>query len=314
MQPAIQRFLDVLSFEQGLSPATRASYGRDLARFAAFAASMGITRPRRVDRPLLLDFLASEKAAGMSSTTLARRVAALRSFFRCLAGEQIVPEDPTTDLDSPDLWQRLPVTLSTDEVDRLLAQPDASTTLGCRDRAVLELLYASGMRESELVDLPLANLHLDEAFVRILGKGSKVRQVPIGSRAVNALRDYLALSRPRLASGQDTDPTTDRQTDRQTDRPTDRQTAVFLSHSGRPLTRMTVWRIVTRYVREIGIEGEVSPHTLRHSFATHLLSHGADIRSIQEMLGHASIQTTQIYTHVDSDRLLAIHRQFHPRS
>ena len=296
MQSSIQRFLDVIVFEQGLSPATRASYGRDLARFAAFAASEGVVRPRHVTRALIFDFLASEKASGRSATTLARRVAALRAFFRCLCNEQIVPEDPTADLDAPDLWQRLPVTLSADEVELLLDQPDASTALGLRDRALLELLYASGMRESEIVGLPLPDLHLDEAFVRILGKGRKVRVVPIGSRAVEALRNYLETSRPQLAAGA---PATD---------------VVFLSHSGRPLTRMTVWRIVVRHIREAGIEGEISPHTLRHSFATHLLAHGADIRSIQEMLGHANIQTTQIYTHVDSDRLLAIHRQFHPRS
>ena len=296
MQSSIQRFLDVIVFEQGLSAATRASYGRDLARFAAFAAEEGVRRPRHVTRALLLDFLASEKASGRSPTTLARRVAALRAFFRCLAAEQIVPEDPPADLDSPDLWQRLPVTLSADEVERLLDQPDAASPLGLRDRALLELLYASGMRESEIVDLPLPDLHLDEAFVRVLGKGRKVRVVPLGSRAVEALRAYLATARPKLAEGAP---------------PSD---AVFLSRSGRPLTRMTVWRIVVRHIREAGIEGEVSPHTLRHSFATHLLAHGADIRSIQEMLGHASIQTTQIYTHVDSDRLLAIHRKFHPRS
>ena len=296
MQSSIRRFLDVISFEQGLSPATRAAYGRDLARFAAFAEGEGIRRPRHVTRALLLDFLASEKASGRSPATLARRVAALRAFFRCLAAEQVVAEDPTNDFDSPDLWQRLPVTLSADEVERLLEAPDASTALGCRDRALLELLYASGMRESEAVDLPLSGLNLDEATVRVLGKGQKVRLVPIGRRAVEALRTYLAEVRPKLAGEGSS------------------ESAVFLSKTGHPLTRMTVWRIVERYVLAAGVEGHVSPHTLRHSFATHLLARGADVRSIQEMLGHASIQTTQIYTHVDSDRLLAVHRQFHPRS
>ena len=303
MNTSIERFLGVIALEHGLSPKTCEAYGRDLRRFAAFAAKEGVTRPRHVERGLLLDFLADEKAAGLAPASLARRVAALRAFFRTLHAEQVIGEDPSADLDSPDLWKRLPVTLSADEVEALLAAPDTSDAFGLRDKALLELLYASGMRESEAVDLTLERLHLDESFVRILGKGRKERVVPIGARAVAALRDYLQRGRPTLAGSPDTGLRTSAGT-----------SAVFLSKSGHPLTRMTVWRIVERHVLAAGIEGHVSPHTLRHSFATHLLAGGADVRSIQEMLGHASVQTTQIYTHVDTDRLLAIHRKFHPRS
>lgn len=311
MTQAIERFLGVIALERGLGPKTCEAYGRDLRRFAAFAADQGVTRPRRVDRALLLDFLAAEKEAGLAPASLARRVAALHSFFRCLYAEQIIPEDPSADLDTPDLWKRLPVTLSAEEVEALLAAPDATDVFGMRDRALLELLYASGMRESEAADLTLARLHLDEATVRVLGKGRKERVVPIGSRAVEALREYLAHGRPALEGGLSSGIRQDGRGGATSSAAGD---AVFLSKSGRPLTRMTIWRIVERYVLVAGIEGHVSPHTLRHSFATHLLSGGADVRSIQEMLGHASIQTTQIYTHVDSDRLLAIHRRFHPRA
>ena len=311
MTHAIERFLGVLALERGLGPKTCEAYGRDLRRFAAFAAGQGVARPRGVGRGLLLDFLASEKEAGLAPASLARRVAALRAFFRGLYAEQIIPEDPSSDLDSPDLWERLPVTLSAEEVEALLAAPDPSDAFGLRDRALLELLYASGMRESEAADLPLERLHLDEATVRVLGKGRKERVVPIGSRAVAALRDYLERGRPALEGGARP---SHRRPDGAPPPPPRATTAVFLSKSGRPLTRMTIWRIVERHVLAAGIEGHVSPHTLRHSFATHLLAGGADVRSIQEMLGHASIQTTQIYTHVDSDRLLAIHRRFHPRA
>ena len=299
MNTSIDRFLGILALERGLGPKTCEAYGSDLRRFAAFAAKKGVLRPRRVDRTLLLDFLADEKASGHAPGTLARRVAALRSFFRCLHAEQVIPEDPSSDLESPDLWKRLPVTLSEDEVDALLAAPDPADAFGLRDRALLELLYATGMRESEAVGLTLERLHLDESFVRVLGKGRKERVVPVGARAVEAMCDYLGRGRPALLG----DPP-----------PPHPPSAVFLSKSGLPLTRMTVWRIVERYVLQAGIEGHVSPHTLRHSFATHLLAGGADVRSIQEMLGHADVQTTQIYTHVDTDRLLAIHRKFHPRS
>ncbi len=295
MMTAVGRFLDVLSLERGLSPRTREAYGRDLKRFVAFAAHEGVTRPRRVDRALLLDFLADEKSAGLTPATLARRVAALRAFFRCLSAEQIIPEDPSADLDVPDLWDRLPVTLSEEEVNRMLSLPQGKGPLALRDRAILETLYATGMRESEAVDMTLDRLHLDEGHVRVLGKGRKVRIIPIGARAIEALRAYLAEGRPALkAEGGDAD-------------------SVFLTKNGNRLDRMTVWRIVSRTAVAAGISGPISPHSLRHSFASHLLAHGADVRAIQELLGHADIQTTQIYTHVDADRLLAIHRKFHPR-
>ena len=312
MNTSIERFLGVIALEQGLGPKTCEAYGRDLRRFAAFAAKEGVTRPRHVTRELLLDFLADEKASGHAPATLTRRVAALRSFFRCLHAEQIVAEDPSADLERPDLWKRLPVTLSADEVEAMLAAPDTTDIFGLRDRALLELLYATGMRESEVVDLPLERLHLDESFVRVLGKGRKERVVPIGARAVEAMRDYLERGRPALLG---LPPSREADSAPGASAPSRRApSAVFLSKSGRPLTRMTVWRIVERYMFAAGIEGHVSPHTLRHSFATHLLAGGADVRSIQEMLGHADIQTTQIYTHVDTDRLLAAHRKFHPRS
>ncbi len=291
----IRQFLDALLLERGLGVKTREAYGRDLSLFAAYAAKEGAETLSDLTREDILGFLASEKERGLAPASLARRVAALRGFFKDVAADGDLASNLAEDLESPDLWQRLPVTLSEGEVERVLAEPKTDTPLGLRDKALLELLYATGMRESEIVGTVLERLHLDERIVRVLGKGRKERVVPIGSRAVEAMEAYLSAGRPAL-------------------KPRKGESRVFLTRYGGPLSRMDVWRIVVRYVRAAGIESHVSPHMIRHSFATHLLAHGADVRSIQEMLGHASVQTTQIYTHVDADRLLAVHRQFHPRS
>lgn len=220
---------------------------------------------------------------------------ALKVFFAHEFAEGRIPSDPTEHLDAPTLWKTLPGWLTRAEVDRLLETPAGGTRDGLRDRAVLELLYASGLRVSELAALPLDDLHLDEGFVRVLGKGRKVRVVPVGSRAVEALRRYLAEGRPLYAPAID-------------------ERAVFVSRLGRALTREAVWKLVTDHARRAGIERHLTPHTLRHSFASHLLENGAPLRVIQEMLGHADIATTQIYTHVDQERLLAVHRKYHPRA
>jgi integrase/recombinase XerD len=292
---SVERFLDHLTFECGLAPNTREAYGADLAAFTAYLAACRVATPGTVERRHILGFLEAEGARGLAPASLSRRLVAVKVFFAHEFAEGRVPVDPTAHLESPTLWKTLPQWLTRAEVDRLLETPDGGTRDGLRDRAILELFYASGLRVSELAGLPLDDLHLDEGFVRVLGKGRKVRIVPVGSRAVEALRRYLAQGRPLYA-------------------PSVEERAVFVSRLGRSLTRESLWRLVTEHARRAGIEKHLTPHTLRHSFASHLLANGAPVRVIQEMLGHVDIATTQIYTHVDQERLVAVHRQFHPRA
>jgi len=290
----LQEFIDYLDVERGLSPNTISSYRRDLLKFIRFCGARGKEGFSRIRRDEILEFLLEEKKRGLVPRSLSRCLVSIRMFFRFLTAEGYLKEDVTEVLESPHLWKVLPRVLSIDEVDRLFTRPAPRTPPGLRDRAIMELLYGSGLRASELVGLKVADVNLQSGFVRCRGKGSKERIVPLGSQARRAIERYLADGRPHFLKS----------------RP---EEALFLTRRGRGMTRGWLWEIVRRTVRAAGISKKVSPHTLRHSFATHLLSRGADLRVIQEMLGHANISTTQIYTHVDREHLKTVHRRFHPR-
>ena len=292
---AIEPFLDHLRFERGLSEKTLESYAHDVARLAEFARAQGRAGPREVTTADLRKFILLLKDLGLAPSSIARNLAAIRTWFRFLLGENLVVADPSERIDTPKAWKRLPDVLSADEIARIVEAPDLSHPLAWRDRAMLEFAYASGVRVSELTDLRVRNLHLDDEFASVVGKGGKERLVPVGRRAIGALAIYLRETRPRLDRGKS-------------------EGRVFLNARGGPLTRMGVWKILRQHVQAAGIEKRVTPHTLRHSFATHLLEGGADLVAVQEMLGHADISTTQIYTHVDRSYLHQTHRSYHPRA
>lgn len=291
----IDGFVAYLRLEAGLSSKTASAYSADLDSFLCFLEDRELYRPEDVTRDLILDYLESQQALGMESTTLARRMVSIKVFFRFLAREKAVASDVTEVMESPRLWKMLPDFLSIQEVDALLHACEGKDPLSLRNKAILELLYASGLRASEITALRLDGVNFKEGFLRVIGKRDKERIVPFGTEAERTLDDYLKLSRPALDV-------------------TGTGVTFFLSHRGRPLTRERVWMIVSQTARSAGITKEVYPHMLRHSFATHLLANGADLRVIQEMLGHASIATTQIYTHTDHSRIAEAHRRFHPRA
>jgi integrase/recombinase XerD len=291
----VQPFLDHLAFERGLSEQTLTAYRHDIVRLAAFLVSRGCTGPASATTTQLRAFVLELKDMGLSASSIARNLSAIRSYFGFLLGENLVVADPSDRLQTPRGWRRLPEVLSVAEIEALLEAPDLAHPLAWRDRAMLEFAYASGVRVSELTGLRLVDLDLESEFATVFGKGSKERLVPIGRRAIGALAIYLRETRPRLERGSG-------------------EGRVFLNALGRPLTRMGVWKILRGHVETAGIRKPVSPHTLRHSFATHLLEGGADLMAVQEMLGHADISTTQIYTHVDRRYLAEVHRSFHPRA
>lgn len=295
MHTLIERFIDHLAFERELSPHTRNAYSADLEALRNFLTDKNLTDWHQVTRSSLLDYIQHERLRGLAETSLARRIAALKSFFSYACEEDVLQESPAETLQPPAAWKTLPEVLSRQEIERLLEAPDPATRDGLRDRAILELFYASGLRVSELATLPLEDLHLGEGFVRVRGKGRKVRIVPTGRRAGDAISLYLEKSRPLYS-------------------PSAEEKTLFLSRTGRGLTRQTLWNIVARHAAGAGITRRLTPHTLRHSFATHLLENEAPLRAIQEMLGHSDITTTQIYTHVDGERLIKTHRKFHPRA
>lgn len=290
----VQVFEDALALEEGASPRTIEAYRRDVIRCAAFARTHGVTDARSLTPAVLREYVYHLKDLGLAGASIRRNISALRTWFRILLAEGLVSHDPTERLDSPQRWRTLPEVLNVDEVTRLLAAPQLDEPLAFRDRAMLELAYGAGLRVSEWITLALKDVLLEESLVRVFGKGSKERLVPIGRSAIGAVAVYLRELRPTLERGAG-------------------QGILFLNARGAPLTRMGAWKILRKYVTMAGIEKTVSPHTLRHSFATHLLEGGADLRAVQEMLGHADIATTQIYTHVDREYLRTVHRQFHPR-
>ena len=291
----LEPFRDYLALEAGHSPNTVEAYLRDLRRLGEFAASKGVRGPAQITRTHLRDFVYLLKDLGLSPATIRREVSAVRTYFGFLIGEGRVGQDPSDRLESPQRWRRLPETLSVKEVEALLAAPNVDEPLAWRDRAFLELAYGAGLRVSELCGLGITGLLLEEGLVRVFGKGGKERLVPIGRGVIGAVSTYLHTLRPRLDRGKSGG-------------------RVLLNVRGEPLSRVGAWGIVKRCARRAGITKRVTPHTLRHSFATHLLEGGADLRAVQEMLGHADLSTTQIYTHVDREYLRSVHKQFHPRA
>jgi len=291
----LQVFEDALALEQGASPRTIEAYRRDVVRCAAYLQEQGITTAHDITPAALRAFVYHLKDLGLAGSSIRRNISALRTWFRVLLAEGLVHADPTDRLDSPQRWRTLPEVLSVDDVTRLLAAPQLDERLAFRDRAMLELAYGAGLRVSEWIGLAVKDVLLEDGLVRVFGKGSKERLVPIGRSAIGAVAVYTRELRPVLERGAG-------------------KGILFLNGQGKPLTRMGAWKILRKYVEQAGIEKPVSPHTLRHSFATHLLEGGADLRAVQEMLGHADIATTQIYTHVDREYLRSVHKQFHPRS
>jgi integrase/recombinase XerD len=290
----LEGFRDFLALESGHSANTVESYLRDLRRLGEFATARGVRDPARLTRSLLRDFVYLLKDLGLSAASIRRGVSAIRTYFGFLVSEGRVMEDPSDRLESPRRGRILPPTLSVSEMERLLASPQVDEPLAWRDRALLELAYGAGLRVSELCGLGLTDLLLTENLVRIFGKGGKERLVPIGRSVIGAVSVYLHTKRPALDRGKS-------------------KGRVLLNARGEPLSRVGAWGVVKRARQRAGITKQVTPHTLRHSFATHLLEGGADLRAVQEMLGHADLSTTQIYTHVDREYLRSIHKQFHPR-
>jgi integrase/recombinase XerD len=291
----IQAFRHYLSAERGAATNTLLAYGRDVERFAQWVAEGNVSDYRR---PTLSDFsryLSRLREDGLQPSSMARHLVALKTFYRFVRLEEHSSSSAVELLASPTLWERIPHVLSPEAVEELLHGPRPSDRFFLRDRAILEVLYATGCRASEVVNLRLEDTHLEGAFIRCTGKGRKQRVIPLGRPAIQALRQYLGEFRPRLLRGL-------------------ASPWVFVSRGGKKLTREMLWVIVKKYVRRLGLPGKVSPHTLRHSFATHVLAGGADLRLVQELLGHSNIRTTQHYTHVDRERLRSIHQQFHPRA
>lgn len=294
MQELIERFLDYISVERGLSLNTVISYKQDLTKFNRFIDSGHNDSLTKVSKSDITSFMLNLKDKGLSANSISRNVVAIKLFYRFLNRERVINSDPTVNLDSPKLWKHIPDVLSLKEAESLLEAPDIRDKKGIRDRAILELMYATGMRVSEAADLKVDSLNLDVGFVRCVGKGQKERIVPLGKKAIEAVRKYLDKVRTQFQKNNVT-------------------RFLFLNRSGGRISRQSIWKIIVYYGRKARIKKNLKPHILRHSFATHLLERGADLRSVQEMLGHSNISTTQIYTHINKDRLKAIHKMYHPR-
>ena len=290
----IDQFLNYLLVEKGLSRATLESYSADLLRYADFMQQTGQDTVSAEDTALILKHLINLRNEGLGARSRARHLVSLRGFYRFLAHEKVLPLDPSKLVDLPKTTLKLPDVLSQAEVQRLLNAPDGLKPSGLRDAAMLEVLYAAGLRVSELIHLKVQDVQLEAGFVRVMGKGSKERIVPIGQYAREKVLFYLEHARARMVKERSSP-------------------YLFVARAGRPLTRQGFWKLLHRYARAAGLYKKVTPHSLRHSFASHLLEGGADLRAVQVMLGHADISTTQIYTHVASDRLKELHRRFHPR-
>ena len=291
----VERFDDFLALEQGASVRTSHAYKLDIARFVTYVSVKGASSPTNVAARMLREYVYHLKDLGLSAASIRRNASAVRTYFKFLVGEGHVVRDPSERLEMPKRWRTLPEVLGVEEVEKLLAAPSLDEPLAFRDRAMLELAYGAGLRVSEWISLNVRDVMLQDHLVRVFGKGAKERLVPIGRRAIAAIAVYLRELRPSLEKGEG-------------------KGILFLNARGQPLSRMGAWKILRKYVKQAGITKPVSPHTLRHSFATHLLEGGADLRAVQEMLGHVDISTTQIYTHVDREYLRTVHKQFHPRS
>jgi integrase/recombinase XerD len=295
MQHIVRDFINYLRVERNLSGNTIEAYQNDLNRYCQFLEDSGIKRPDQIDINIIQNFISTLAELGLVPSSLSRNFSSIRTFHRFMVSENLVKSNPAELLQSPRLPARLPKMLELHEIEAIMAVIDTDTNKGIRDRAIIETLYSTGMRISELISLPIQNVFFQHKVMRILGKGSKERIVPFGERASKSLKNYIAAVRSLLArSGKSGD-------------------ILFLNMRGAPLSRMGVWKIIQQYVKLTGIHKQVSPHVFRHSFATHLLEGGANLRAVQEMLGHANISTTQIYTHLDREYLIEQHRTFHPR-
>jgi integrase/recombinase XerD len=294
VEAQVRTFLNYLRVEKGLSDNTIQAYRRDMAKFASFAAErkVGVTELRREH---VVDFLGTLYRRNLDSRSVARHLVTIRHFFRFLLLEGAIEGDPAANIESPKFRQSLPEFLSVDEVDRLLRQPDKNDVVGIRDRAMIELMYSTGLRVSELCGLRVSDLQMEPGCLRCIGKGNKERLVPVGKRALEAVRDYLRDARQALSRGV-------------------ASPYLFLNQKGHKLNRIAFWKILGEYGRKAGLRKSLTPHMLRHSFATHLLDRGADLRSVQMMLGHSDISTTQIYTHVVEERLKQVYKAHHPRA
>jgi integrase/recombinase XerD len=290
-------FLDSMLIERGLSKETALAYQSDLRTFQAFLSEKEQADLNQLDRKRLTAFLLNGRKQGLQPTTIARRLVSIKMFFRYLTAEGLLDRDVAAVLDSPKLWRHLPEILSPEQVDRLLKAPDKKTEKGRRDAAILELMYACGLRVSELITLRLDHLHFSEGYIRVMGKGRKERLVPVAGASSKLVQDYVDSIRPQLIQSA-----------------YEAGSTVFLSMRGKPLTRARIWQLIKELGIKANLPNDIHPHSLRHSFASHLLSAGAPLRTIQEMLGHADISTTQIYTHVDQTRLKQVHSSFHPRA
>lgn len=295
MNQLLKEFISILRYEKNLSDNTTTSYENDLKKFISFLEISNINDFDEVDSKLLSEYFVYVKNENISSATTARYMTSIKKFFEFLEENKYIKKNPTITLSKVKITRKLPEVLSFDEIEKILNSPNIEEISGLRDKAILELLYSSGLRVSELINLKLNDIFFDEEIIRVIGKGSKERIVPIGSSAIKWIKEYIIHSRPFLENKMKS------------------QNILFLNKRGTKLSRMFIWQIVYDYTRKAGIDKEVHPHIFRHSFATHLLEGGADLRSVQEMLGHSDISTTQIYTHVDKNYIKQVHREHHPR-
>jgi len=294
MNDLIEEFLGYLSVERGLSNNTLSSYKRDLSNFFGYLKKRRIASIDKVTRQMITSFMLSEKDRGLSANSISREVACLKSFFKFLVRENKIKDNITSVIESPKLWKKLPSALDLSEVEKLLKAPNIREPMGVRDKAMLELIYATGMRVSELINLKMDDLNMGVGFIKCLGKGQKERVVPFGSKAKEWLVRYLDKGRASFLKKKVSN-------------------FLFLTRLSRPMSRQMFWKIIKKYAVKARIKKDIMPHSLRHSFATHILERGADLRVVQEMLGHSDISTTQIYTHINKERLKSIHHKFHPR-
>jgi len=295
MQDYIDIFLNYLSVEKGLSSNTLSAYKRDLLFFKEYLKERGIGSLTSIKKEDIHNFMLKQKESNLSSNSISRRLSALKAFYRFLLRERLISFDPTETIESPKIWKKIPQTLNIEEIEKIILQPNLKTKIGIRDRAILDTLYATGMRVSEIVNLKLDDVNLEMGFLRCVGKGNKERIIPLGKYATEAIKRYLKETRNYLLGKKDSD-------------------LLFISRLGKKISRQALWKMIKKYARMAKIKKPVRPHIIRHSFATHLLERGADLRSVQELLGHSDISTTQIYTHIDHNRLKLIHKKFHPRA
>jgi len=295
MEEFLKEYLTILRYEKNLSENTTSSYKNDLHKFLVFLNKSNIKDFSDVTSNLITRFFDDQRKSGIDSATSARYMSSIKGFFRFLENNSYIEKNPTDKLSPVKKGRKLPTVLTLPEIEMILNAPKTSDTTGLRDKAILETFYSSGLRVSELTNLKINDLSFDDEVIRVLGKGSKERIVPIGSSAIKWVKEYLIRSRPHL------------------EKKTKSQNFVFLNKRGTKLSRMWIWKIFDHYAKEAGIKKEIHPHIFRHSFATHLLEGGADLRAVQEMLGHADISTTQIYTHVDRNYIKQVHKDHHPR-